>query len=82
MHKCQHKISEQTNILTCKFINNEAHSETVAENSELIDHSTNNGQNLKGFYQHIVRQGHATTEEDKLNNLMQKIANLIDDIRK
>ena len=58
-----------------ELVNNGARVDTVAEDSNfrsLTDHSINNRQNLKGFYQHMSWWGCMTIEEDKFNNLMKK----------
>ena len=54
--KFQNKIAEETNLLTYELINDGAHPDTLVTDPDfraLTDHLMNNGQDLKGFYQHM-----------------------------
>ena len=56
MSKFQNKIVEENNLLRNEFINYGTHPDAVVmcpDFRALIDHLKNNGQHLKGFYQHM-----------------------------
>ena len=85
MSEFNNKIAEETNLLMHEFVNNSTHPDYVVVEPhfrELVDHLMNNGQDLKGFYQHMVWRGHVPIEEDEFNDLIGKITNLSDEIRK
>ena len=81
----QNRIAEENNLLMYEFINNGSRPNKVVTDPyfrALIDFLINDGKDRKGCYQHMSRSGHATTEEDKFHDLIWKITDLIDEIRK
>ena len=80
----QNRAAKKTNLLTHGFISNSAYPNKVAtclDFRALIDCLVGDGQALKGCFKHVGQQGHVTTEEDEFDDVIGKIADLIDKIR-